>query len=160
MESTDLIALALACAPLIHPQTSRALIQVESAANANAIGVVGGQLTRQPRTRAEAIATARMLIEGGWNFSIGLAQINVHNLARLGLTIEQAFEPCPNLRSMQTILLECHGRASTPNSSRPQHQLHRALSCYYSNNFTTGFLHGYVARVQRAAISPRMAQGP
>ena len=56
----------------------RALVSVESAFNPWAIGVVGGAL-RQPRTRAEALATAKALQDAGWNFSVGLGQINVGN---------------------------------------------------------------------------------
>ena len=64
-------------------------------------------LVRQPRTRAEALATARALQAAGWNFSVGLAQINLRNFERLGLSLESAFEPCNNLAAMQTVLVEC-----------------------------------------------------
>ena len=70
--------MAAACAPLVHPATAQALVvEVESGFNPHAIGVVGGALERQPRSRAEALATARRLQRSGWNFSVGLAQINV-----------------------------------------------------------------------------------
>jgi type IV secretion system protein VirB1 len=146
MDTTSLLALALACAPAVHPQTAHALVQAESSFNPHAIGVVGGRLERQPKGRAEALATARQLLNDGWNFSVGLAQINRHNLARLGLTLETALEPCSNLQSMQSVLLDCFERAS-PSSGDPQHALRRAFSCYYSGNFRTGFDHGYVRRV-------------
>ena len=51
-----------------------------------AIGVVGGTLARQPRNIGEALATARALRSAGWNFSVGLGQINVTNFERLGLS--------------------------------------------------------------------------
>ena len=75
--------LALACAPAVHGRTAHALVATESGFNPHAIGVVGGQLDRQPRTRAEALATAQHLQAAGWNFSVGLAQINVGNFERL-----------------------------------------------------------------------------
>ena len=152
MDSLGFIALAAACAPLVHPSTAQALVHVESAFNPHAIGVVAGSLTRQPRTRKEAIDTARSLIASERNFSIGLAQINLHNLGRLGLTVESAFDPCTNLAAMQTLLLDCYRRAST--NAPPQRSLRRALSCYYSGNFVTGFEHGYTRRVVQAALSP------
>jgi len=147
-----LLALLVACAPQVDPRTATALVEVESSLHPHAIGVVGGQLQRQPRTRPEALATARALQTDGWNFSIGLAQINVHNLPRLGLSLEQAFDPCTNLRAMQTVLGECMDRAHTvePIATNQQH-VRRALSCYYSGNFSTGFVHGYVRRVALAA---------
>jgi type IV secretion system protein VirB1 len=143
--------LALACAPLVNLTTAQALVTVESSFNPHAIGVVGGRLERQPRQRSEALATVQHLQTGGWNFSVGLAQINQANFPRLGLTAESAFDPCQNLRAMQAVLLECLERTA---AGPPQRALRRALSCYYSGNFTTGFEHGYVRRVAAAAAAP------
>ena len=152
MDATVFLALALACAPQVHADTSRALVSVESAFNPWAIGVVGGALVRQPRHRAEALATAKALRDAGWNFSVGLGQINVGNFDRLGLTLESAFEPCTNLAAMQTVLGECFDRASASASKAvDQVALRQALSCYYSGNFATGFRHGYVRKVVTAA---------
>jgi type IV secretion system protein VirB1 len=143
------LAVAMACAPRVHPDTARALVAVESSFNPYAIGVVGGALERQPATRSEALATARALHAAGWNFSVGLGQINVGNFARLGLTVESVLDPCTNLRAMQTVLGECHGRTSI--DSHPQAALRQALSCYYSGNFSTGIRHGYVRKVVGSA---------
>ena len=154
MDQATLLALLLACAPQVDPATARALVAVESSANPHAIGVVGGALVRQPRHRAEAIATARDLRASGWNFSVGLAQINVGNFERLGLSIEAAFEPCANLAAMQSVLTACFDRAPGL-SIAEQLALRQALSCYYSGNFTTGFRHGYVGRVIAALVPGR-----
>jgi type IV secretion system protein VirB1 len=153
MDASTLLPLLLACAPLVHADTARALVSVESAFNPWAIGVVGGVLVRQPRHRAEALATARALRSAGWNYSVGLGQINADNFARLGLTLESAFEPCTNLTAMQTVLVDCFDRAhaSTAKAATDQAALQQALSCYYSGNFATGFRHGYVRRVLTAA---------
>ena len=157
MDTNTFAALALACAPLVHANTAQALVAVESSFNPHAIGVVGGVLERQPRTRAEALRTASYLKANGWNYSVGLAQINVHNFDRLGLTADTAFDPCENLRAMQAVLAECFDRsaANTP----PQSAIRQALSCYYSGNFITGFRHGYVQRVARAAPRVQSASG-
>jgi type IV secretion system protein VirB1 len=149
MDALTFATVAMACAPLVHPVTAHALVGVESSFNPNAIGVVGGALERQPRSGPEAVATAVALQAEGRNFSIGLAQINVRNLKRLGLTIPDAFDACRNLSAMQVGLVECFARAVGGES--PQWSLRRALSCYYSGNFTTGFRHGYVGRVVFAA---------
>jgi type IV secretion system protein VirB1 len=151
----DAIELVAACAPLIHPATAAALVRVESGFNPYAIGVVDGVLARPPRSRAEAIATAAALRRGGWNFSVGLAQINVHRWPGVGLTLQTAFDPCANLRAMQAILLECFARARVARA-REQDALGAALSCYYSGNFETGFRQGYVRKVMAAA---RMSGG-
>ena len=153
MDSSVFLALALACAPQVHADTAKALVSVESAFNPWAIGVGGGSLLRQPRNRAEALVTAKALRDAGWNFSVGLGQINVGNFGRLGLSVESAFEPCTNLTAMQTVLADCFDRASARAASAAGDQvaLRQALSCYYRGNFATGFRHGYVRKVVATA---------
>lgn len=145
-------AMVMQCAPLVEPSTTHALIHVESGGNPFAIGVVGGRLERQPRNKAEALATVASLEAGGMNYSVGLGQINQANFKRLGLTAETAFEPCKNLQALQAILGECFDRASQRDDE--QSALRKAFSCYYSGNFQTGFHHGYVDKVIAAARSP------
>ena len=157
MDASTFSALTIACAPLVHASTAHALVAVESGFNPYAIGVVGGVLERQPRNRAEALATANDLHVKGWNFSVGLAQINVRNFERLGLTPSTAFDPCQNLRAMQAVLAECFERSAP--AAPPQTALRQALSCYYSGNFVTGFRHGYVRRVVHAVPPRRTASG-
>ena len=169
MDASVFLPLALACAPQVHTHTAHALVSVESAFNPWAIGVVGGALVRQPRHRAEALATAKALQAAGWNFSVGLGQINVGNFERLGLTLDAAFEPCTNLAAMQSVLAECFDRARAPaatatattTATKPppvdQTALRQALSCYYSGNFATGFRHGYVRKVVAAAGTSSLA---
>ena len=156
MDITTFVALATLCAPLVHPGTARALVAAESTFNPHAIGVVAGSLQRQPRSIEEALATAQALRMQGRNFSIGLAQINVHNLSRFGMSVADGFDACKNLQAMQVVLSECFERAGSKGES--QASLRRALSCYYSGNFTTGFRHGYVSRVvsnaQKTARAP------
>ena len=149
MDASTFIALAVACAPQVNGSTASALVAVESGFNPHAIGVVGGALQRQPRSHLEAVVTAQALQQAGWNFSVGLSQINAGNFDRLGLTVESAFEPCRNLAAMQAVLAECFDRARRREPSA-QRSLRQALSCYYSGNFSTGFREGYVRRVVRA----------
>jgi len=151
VDTATFLALALTCAPLVHPDTARAIASVESSFNPYAIGVVGGALQRQPRTRAEALATIDALRADGWSYSVGLGQINVGNFARLGLTPGSALDPCTSLSAMQSVLSECFARAASNHAA--QHALRFALSCYYSGNFTTGLRHGYVGKVVRASAT-------
>lgn len=116
------------------------VVHVESAFNTYAIGVVGGHLVRQPQTLPEAVATARMLEDRGYNFSLGLAQVNRYNLGRYGLTsYEKAFQICPNLLAGSKILAQCMARSGN--------DWGKSFSCYYSGNFTTGFQQGYVQKI-------------
>ncbi len=116
------------------------VINVESSRNPYAIGVVGGALVRQPKALDEALATVRMLEEKGYNFSIGLAQVNRYNLGKYGLdSYEKAFQQCPNLQAGSRILADCYKRSGG--------DWGKSFSCYYSGNFETGFRHGYVQKI-------------
>lgn len=130
--------LANACAPSVHPTTLKAVVSTESSWNPYAIGVVAGRLERQPRSLDEAIATARELERQGFNFSLGLGQVNRYNLARYGETYETVFDPCRNLQAGAAILQDCFVRARK-RLGDDQQALRAAFSCYYSGNFTRGF---------------------
>jgi len=121
--------------------------QVESGNNPFAIGVVGGRLQRQPRNLAEATATARMLERRGYNYSLGIAQVNRANLGHYGLhTYARAFDRCSNLQAGASILANCFARA--------RGDWGKAFSCYYSGNFVTGYRDGYVQRVYASMRAP------
>jgi type IV secretion system protein VirB1 len=124
-------------------------MRTESQFNPYAIGVVGGRLERQPRNLSEAVATAKVLEKQGYNFSVGLMQVNKKNFKRYGLTIDTAFQSCENIKAGAAILQDCFERASIQPSrmGQPQAALRDAFSCYYSGNFKTGYDAGYVLKV-------------
>ena len=130
-----------ACTELAVPaEVMHHVVRVESSFNPYAIGVVGGRLARQPKNLGEALSTTKMLEREGYNFSLGLAQVNRYNLQKQGLdSYEKAFSMCPNLQAGSRILAECY--------SRSKQDWGKAFSCYYSGNFTTGYRHGYVDKV-------------
>ncbi|HTH73397.1 MAG TPA: lytic transglycosylase domain-containing protein [Trinickia sp.] len=142
----DFLALATQCAPKVEAHTLAALVSVESGYNPYAIGVVGAHLVRQPTSLDEALATVANLTRLGYNFSLGLGQVNRYNLARFGETTTSIFDACANLRVAASILAECFARATRLEADE-QYALRKALSCYYSGNFSTGFTAGYVERV-------------
>lgn len=131
----------MGCTGLAVPgEVMQHVVRVESSRNPYAIGVVGGRLVREPRGLAEAVATAKMLEQKGYNFSLGLGQVNRYNLQKYGLTsYEMAFDKCPNLVAASRILAECHSRSGA--------NWGKSFSCYYSGNFETGFKHGYVQKI-------------
>jgi type IV secretion system protein VirB1 len=154
MLPVDFNALAQECAPQTAPATLAAIVRTESGFNPYAIGVVGGRLARQPSSAAEAVATARELERHGWNYSVGLAQVNRSNFARYGLTADTAFEPCRNLMVGAAILGHCFETASTV-ALQVQQALRAGLSCYGSGDFVTGYRTGYVQRVvANASVRP------
>ena len=144
--SMDFITKVAQCAPTVHVDTMRRIVQVESGFNPYAIGIVGAHLQRQPRSYAEALATIRWLDTNGYNYSVGLAQVNRYNFHAHGLTPTTALMACPNLRAGGAILTACFARASKPAVTQ-QAALRAALSCYESGNFLTGFRDGYVFKI-------------
>lgn len=135
----------LTCPDLAVPMSiMQHVVNVESSGNPYAIGVVKGKLSRQPRNLSEAIATVKMLESKGFNFSVGIAQVNRYNLKPYGLnSYEQAFQVCPNLKAGTRILKECYDRSK---------HWGKAFSCYYSGNFVTGYKHGYVQKVTNSML--------
>ncbi|GAO22540.1 Lytic transglycosylase catalytic [Alicycliphilus sp. B1] len=100
------------CAPQVSPVLMQALVRTESAWNPYAIGPDAGQRAiAQPQTLDEAVKTVKQLQAMGAKFSVGLAQIHISNVTSRGITWEQAFNPCSNLRIGQTILFEYYGKA-------------------------------------------------
>jgi type IV secretion system protein VirB1 len=143
----------MSCPNLAVPrEVMHHVVRVESSYNPYAIGVVGGRLVRQPRNLPEALSTARMLEQRGYNFSLGLAQVNRYNLVKYGLdSYEKAFQPCANLHAGSRILAECYQRSRDWGKS---------FSCYYSGDFKTGYRHGYVQKVYASMRGARSAALP
>ena len=143
----------MGCQNLAVPaEVMQHVVNVESSHNPYAIGVVGGQLVRQPQNLPEAVATVRMLEKSGYNYSLGVAQVNRANLGKYGLdSYEKAFEYCPNLNAGSKILAQCYASAGK--------DWGKAFSCYYSGNFTTGYQDGYVQRIFNSMARSGMVAG-
>ncbi len=88
-----------------------AIARVESRFNSYAIGIVGGDLKRQPTTRKDAVAVADAPA-AGWRFSVEVTQINQANLRDFAISHEQAFDVCTNLQISSTCEL-AHKFATT-----------------------------------------------
>jgi type IV secretion system protein VirB1 len=86
------------------------------------------------------MTAAKKLEREGENFSVGLMQINKKNFPKLGLSIDNAFEPCANISAGAKIIEQCFMSAKNNTAfNSEQTALRGALSCYYSGNFTRGF---------------------
>ncbi len=84
-------------------------------------------------------------IAKGYNVDIGYMQVNSRNLPKLGLTVEQALDPCTNIRAGATILTGNY-RGAVRIYGEGQAALQAALSAYNTGNFRSGFRNGYVSR--------------
>ena len=134
-----------ACAPAVAPATLARVIQVESGGRPLAINVNKGPRVGAPANPAVAAATARYWIARGHSVDLGLMQVNSRNLARLGFTIEQMFDPCTNVRAGAQILTENYVAAAKARG-HGQHALRDALSAYNTGSFRRGYANGYVGK--------------
>ena len=93
---------------------------------------------------------AHRLIRQGYNIDLGLGQINSANLGWLGLSVEDAFEPCRNLAAAARVLATNY-QAVARFAPSPDHAIATALSLYNTGDRRRGFRNGYVARVYASA---------
>jgi len=151
LDLASLLALAGSCAPSVAPETLISIVHTESRFNTLAIGVNSpGARKPAPATRAQAIAVAHRLIRQGYNIDLGLGQINSANLGWLGMSVEDAFEPCRNLAAAARVLTTNYQSVARFAPS-PDHAIATALSLYNTGDRRRGFRNGYVARVYASA---------
>ena len=162
----DMMALAQACAPTVAASTLLAVAQAESGFEPLAIGVNGRRPGRIiAPSRAQAITLAERLIAAGGAPDLGIAQINSRNLAWLGLSVADAFDPCRNLGASARVLAAGYDRA-TPQPGAEQAALRTALSYYNTGDAQRGLRNGYVTKVVAAvgrivpALQPDAPQTP
>lgn len=140
----DFVVLAQQCASSVDYPIAHAIVQQESRFNPFAINVNKAAQIRPPKSYNEAVIKAKELLAKGHNIDMGLGQINSSNLKWLNLSVEQVFDPCTNLKAMQTVYLNCYNQAG---NSGLGDRMQRTLSCYNTGNARSGFFNGYVNKV-------------
>jgi type IV secretion system protein VirB1 len=133
------------CAPGVAPETIQAIVRVESRGDPLALGINGPAGRVLPDDPQQAVSLARRYIDAGYSVDLGLMQINSNHLEGLGLSVEQIFEPCTNLRAGALIVSRSYTAASAV-YGEGQRALRAALSAYNTGHFEAGFRNGYVAR--------------
>lgn len=131
LELAAFLGLAATCAPGVAPETLAAVARAESGFDTLAINVNGpGGGRVRPAGAADAVVRARTLIAAGRSVDLGLMQVNSRNLGWLGLSVEDAFDPCRSIAAGARVLT--------------------AFSGYNTGSPSRGFANGYVARVLAA----------
>lgn len=155
VENESLAELVRQCAPNVHPLTMGSIVAAESGGNPYALLDNGSAyLPRsartvrsfRPQSKPEAVMLAKNLIDAGHIVDMGLGQINSRNLSKLGMTVENAFDPCHNVWAGQTILSNFYSQAIAKYGDDKKALLH-ALSGYNTGSMTAGLTNGYVERV-------------
>jgi type IV secretion system protein VirB1 len=134
------------CLPKEYHGIMSKIVAHESGANQYAIGVNGGYgQFKQPSSLSEAVSLANALMREGRSFDMGFAQINSQHLkpngflSKLGITVDDIFEPCVNLRAGANI----YGNAAIKNGG----DVKVALSIYNTGTKSNGISNGYVQKV-------------
>ena len=144
------MALSHRCAPGIALEALVPQVLVESHFSELAIGINNGPIVRA-RSVPDAIDISTRYIRAGYSVDLGLAQINSHNLRRLGLTVEQAFDPCTSLRAAEVVLTENYNAVS--DGRTPTDAIEATWSLYNSGSPSRGMRNGYVRKVWSAAAT-------
>jgi type IV secretion system protein VirB1 len=142
--------LAASCGPSVHVDTLAAVARTESAFNTTVINDNTDRRRYLPRSREEAVALASDLIAvKHHSVDLGLMQVNSANLAGLGLTVADAFDPCKNIAGAARVLSAAYQAPAAGQDTQPA--LRQALSRYNTGHPTRGFANGYVAKVEASA---------
>jgi len=150
--------LAQRCAPEVATEAVVPLVMAESGGDTLQINVNKGPRL-QAGTVAQAAALVRRYMAAGYTVDVGLAQVNSGNFARLGVSVEQAFDPCTNLHLASMVLQEGYARASR--SYAGIDAISATYSLYNSGSLTRGLRNGYVSRVwAKATASGAIAAPP
>ena len=138
--------LVKSCAPHVAASTALAIARTESALHPYAVslnyphqearrrGFSKGylEISRQPRSKAQAQRWTAWMLAHGYTVSIGLMQINTEQANRLGLAILDLFDPCTNLYASSRILRKVY----TQQRQRPD-SLNRSLDIYNGSSAGT-----------------------
>ena len=153
----------LPTAPLI---TLRAVIQVESSGNPNAMQIdfpktllrrwnlAKGtlRLKRQPANQREALDWLTYFQSYDIFVDLGLMQVSTAEAKRRGISPETLLEPCTNLRVGWQILEDDY-RIEQKTHGPGQEALQHAISRYNTGDTRQGIANGYLGRVLAAVRS-------
>ncbi|MEO9132728.1 MAG: lytic transglycosylase domain-containing protein [Sphingomonas sp.] len=161
LELATVVGLAQQCAPSVAAETLVSVVHTESHFNPYAIGVnAKGVPAPHPSDRASATAAARSLIARGYNIDLGLGQINSANLRWLGLSVDDAFDPCRNLAAAARVLASNYLSVARSSPST-EVAIATAMSMYNTGSRSRGFGNGYVGRVYASSsvVVPAIRRG-
>jgi type IV secretion system protein VirB1 len=159
LSTSAFLAVAMQCAATVHPDTALDVAKTESGFNPFAIAEIipkkerssgdKGVISYLPTNKGDALNIVRRIESKKRRYSVGLMQITSTNFSKFNVTAESLFSPCTNLSVFEKIIADCYQRGGS---------LKRALSCYYSGNFTTGLKpekdYRQTSYVQRIGYTP------
>lgn len=144
----DVPVLVRQCSPNVAPSTMMALLKTESSYNPLAININNKKtrLLYQAKNYDQATMWVNYLENHGYNFDVGIGQINIKNIKKFGYHARDLLDPCLNIKIAAYILHKNYKDASRKSVSDSE-ALYKAISAYNTGNFRSGFNNGYVKRV-------------
>jgi type IV secretion system protein VirB1 len=171
-QNADITTLQSTCLPTAPLSTLRAVVQVESGGNPNAMqidfpkgllkrwGLAEGilRLKRQPTNQREALDWLAYFQSYDIFVDLGLMQVSTAEAKRRGISPESLLEPCTNLRVGWQILEDAY-QIEKKTYGPGQEALQHAISRYNTGDPQRGIANGYLARVL-AAVRTLRAEPP
>lgn len=140
------------CATKVAPSTMAAIVRTESKSNPLAIGLNRHKkLGYQPSNLKQATSWVEYLDKHGYDFDVGLGQVNIRNIRKYGYKPADMLDPCKNLQVASLILLNNY-KAALATSNNQNDALYKAISAYNTGNYQNGFTNGYVQRVVKNTV--------
>ena len=171
-QNTDITRLQSTCLPTAPLSTLRAVVQVESGGNSNAMQIdfpkgllkrwrlAEGtlRLKRQPTNQREALDWLAYFQSYDIFVDLGLMQVSTAEAKRRGISPESLLEPCTNLRVGWQILEDAY-QIEKKTYGPGQEALQHAISRYNTGDPQQGIANGYLAHVF-AAVRRLQAEPP
>ncbi|MGB3387709.1 MAG: lytic transglycosylase domain-containing protein [Pseudaminobacter sp.] len=157
--SVAFLDLAQNCAPQVATETIAAVVSVESGFQPFAIRInTDRPLAEQPKTRAEAIETATVLMAEGHDIDLGLGGINFGNLGGLGLSVSDAFDFCLNIKASASLLEGYYQTALRSGATAAQAEAVMLRSYFGNGDASVGEMVGYDKKVlaERERLSSQL----
>lgn len=126
------------------------IIKEESSTNKYAINVnKDGKsfISFKPKTKNEAFNIAQNYINAGFSVDVGLMQLNSDNFKQLNTTLEQALDPCKNIKLATNIFYSFYKNTNKQNTNLQR--VKQTLSAYNTGSYELGFKNGYVAKYEK-----------
>ena len=127
----------------------RKIMKVESAKNSFTVNVNSNGkslVSFNPKTKNEAKTIATEWMNKGYTVDVGLMQLNSENFSKFNISIDEALEPCTNIKVASTIYNNFY--KLTNKDDNEILRIKQALSGYNTGNLKTGFENGYVAKYE------------
>jgi type IV secretion system protein VirB1 len=149
LSTTTFSTLAARCAPSVPEWMLSAVARTESNFHPWVLHDNTARVSDDPPSLTAAETEAVAWMATGHSVDLGLMQINNSNLPALGMTVDEALDPCASLAAGAAVLRSAYG--GDPVKDGQQTALLMALSIYNTGSPLKGIMNGYARSVMRNA---------